>query len=629
MRTTALAALLAAVTALVSAGAAGAATPQPCGNAGLRCLTVDVPLDYADPASGTLGLGVQLLPGQAGRGAVVVLTGGPGQAGLASAGGADAMRDIARITGRRTVISVDQRGTGTTALRCAVADRPAGAARADLTSSAAAAAACARELGERRAFYTTGQSVQDLERIREALGLARWSVGGVSYGTFVASSYARVAPERVERLLLDSTLPLEGSRALDLEPFEAARRITAGLCSGSACPGVGRLPATTSRLVGVLERRAVPGAVVDASGRATRQPFGGPRARGALIGALQSGDLSPAARAAFPAGVRAALRGDATLLNRLSQAGDGASAGPGDFSTALFLATTCDETRVPWSGADPADVRRTAFIGELDAVPPGRFAPFRRTEALGFGPWTLCLGWPEANLYQAPAGDIPATIPTLILSGAEDVRTPTESARRVAARAPGSTLVVVPRRGHSLLTQGERCVEAAVGRFFSGRTVAGSICAGTARLIEPYPVPPARFADLPPARGFDGRTGRTLTAVARTIEDIDPSLQLAPDPGGTTVRSTGLRGGRVIARFSSRAVRVSLRGFSYVPGVTVTGGLRSGPLGPAGTTLRIGGPAAARGTLALAPGGELRGTLGGRPVRARIVASGVVRIPGT
>ena len=628
MRTTALAALLAAVSALVWAAAAGAAAPQPCGNGGLRCLTVDVPLDYADPGSGTLGLGVQILPGQPGRGAVVILTGGPGQAGLARAGGADAMRDIARITGRRTVVSVDQRGTGADALRCAVADRPAGVAPADLTSSAAAAAACARELGDRRAFFTTGQSVQDLERIRGALGLERWGVGGVSYGTFVATSYARMAPERVERLLLDSPLPLEGSRALDLEPFDAARRITAGLCSGGACPGVGPLAATTSRLAAVLERRAVPGAAVDAGGRATRAAFGGPRARGALIGALQSGDLSPAARAAFPAGVRAALRGDATLLNRLSRAGGDASARPGDFSAALFLATTCEETVVPWTGADPADVRRAAFVRELDTVPPGRFAPFRRSEALGYGPWTLCLGWPEANIYQAPAGDIAADIPTLILSGAEDVRTPTESARRVAARAPGSTLVVVPRRGHSLLTQGERCVETAVGRFFAGRAVAGSICAGIPRLIDPYPVPPARLADLPSARGFGGRTGRTLTAVARTIEDIDPSIQLAPDPGGTVVRSTGLRGGRVIARFSPRSARVSLRRFSYVPGVTLTGGLRSGPLGPRGTTLRIGGPAAARGSLTLTSGGELRGRLGGRPVRARVGVSGVERIAG-
>ena len=80
-------------------------------------------------------------------------------------------------------------------------------------SSSGVGAACARQIGLRRTQFTTGQSVQDLERVREALGLERWSVGGVSYGTFVATSYARTFPDRLSAVLAFVTPPDSGPKA--------------------------------------------------------------------------------------------------------------------------------------------------------------------------------------------------------------------------------------------------------------------------------------------------------------------------------------------------------------------------------------------------------------------------------
>ncbi len=42
-------------------------------------------------------------------------------------------------------------------------------------------------------------------------------------------------------------------------------------------------------------------------------------------------------------------------------------------------------------------------------------------------------------------------VPTLILSGADDLRTPTANAREVAAQIPDAQLLVVPNTGHSVL----------------------------------------------------------------------------------------------------------------------------------------------------------------------------------
>jgi hypothetical protein len=58
------------------------------------------------------------------------------------------------------------------------------------------AARCAERLGARRGFHRTVDIVEDLEAVREALGVERISLIGVSYGTLVAQSYAARYPAR-------------------------------------------------------------------------------------------------------------------------------------------------------------------------------------------------------------------------------------------------------------------------------------------------------------------------------------------------------------------------------------------------------------------------------------------------
>jgi hypothetical protein len=81
-----------ALTALVAATAAGFATQgpdpgltnaHPCADApGFTCSTLAVPLDHAGRRSGTLRLAVAVQDGDAPKGTLLFLTGGPGQPGV-------------------------------------------------------------------------------------------------------------------------------------------------------------------------------------------------------------------------------------------------------------------------------------------------------------------------------------------------------------------------------------------------------------------------------------------------------------------------------------------------------------------------------------------------------------------
>ena len=113
--------------------------------------------------------------------------------------------------------------------------------------------------------------------------------------------------------------------------------------------------------------------------------------------------------------------------------------------------------------------------------------------------------------------------------------------------------------------------------------------------------------------GYRGLPGKTLDALTLTLADfvrqaglqVISSLASGNLSGLATLRAGGLRAGWGQLRNSA----LSLHGYSYIPGMTVSGTLTSG-----GAVLRVGGPAAAAGTMRLGPHNSLIGTLGGEHV---------------
>lgn len=167
---------------------------------------------------------------------VVFLHGGPGAAPLESA------NTIERFAGHpfardRDIILYNQRGSRMTApaLDCEALDESRAAYHvADLTLEerdariAANVLACMEEMrgrGRDIDAYDAGANAADLRELRLALGIEKWNVLAVSYGTWMALAAAEIDRQGLRSLILDSVM----SRNSDLFMAEGPRNFSLGL----------------------------------------------------------------------------------------------------------------------------------------------------------------------------------------------------------------------------------------------------------------------------------------------------------------------------------------------------------------------------------------------------------------
>ena len=159
----------------------------------------------------------------------------------------------------RDIVLVDQRGTGRSAagFTCKTPD--------DLALDTAGPDALKRVIDDCQAalthdpkYYTTSVAVQDLDRVRAALGVERWNLYGVSYGTRVAEHYLRRFPGRVRATVLDGVVPPELALGPDVAR-EAQRALTQIFARCAADAGCGTrfpdLPAHFRELLARLDSR--------------------------------------------------------------------------------------------------------------------------------------------------------------------------------------------------------------------------------------------------------------------------------------------------------------------------------------------------------------------------------------
>ncbi|HEY1521160.1 MAG TPA: alpha/beta fold hydrolase [Solirubrobacteraceae bacterium] len=420
---------------------------HPCpGQRAFTCSTLRVPLDHSGRSGGTLALAVgAATAGAAPRGVLLFLSGGPGQPGIPFLTRIQTQLRAA-LAGYRLVM-YDQRGTGAGALRCPALQQAAGAS--DLTAvPAATVTACARSIGSARRYYTTADTVADIETLRAALGVRRLTLDGVSYGTFVAERYALEYPTHVARMVLDSVVPQAGVDPLYRAALARSATVLRSVCKAERC---GWDPAADlSAVVGRLhDGPAVLDALVADSVAAPSYP--------GVLDALHAARAGRAGRLeAFLAAVR---RDEAVPAQFLSQG--------------LHESTLCLELASPW---DPAQARaqRAATLSALAASTPlADLYPFDRATATGNGLAQGCLDWPPTSPSPvpdgAPAAELPA-VPILLLSGERDLSTPLPWARAEAALAPDGQLLEVAGAGHSVqLRARDPEVRRLLARFLSGR----------------------------------------------------------------------------------------------------------------------------------------------------------------
>ncbi|HEY2768256.1 MAG TPA: alpha/beta fold hydrolase [Solirubrobacteraceae bacterium] len=589
----------------------------PCKNSNnFGCAHLTVPLDRSGAMPGTIALAIRrhLAPVGNARSAVIALAGGPGQSAIPFA---DTFSEIlGSILSTRDLIVYDQRGTGLShPLSCHGLEQPHA-----YHSAGALIGACAGQIGPERAFYTTPDSVADIEAIRRAGDYEKLVLYGTSYGTKVALEYAQQYPEHVEALILDSTVTPAGPEPLGRPTFAAVPRILRQLCAFHGCAQITANPVRDlSRLVSRMRRGPVIGRVIDGRGRPHRIGI----SSNDLIELLVAGDFDPILRAEFIAAVRGAIdNDDAALARLLARAQSGGEESGEDFDVPLYLATSCEEQAFPWSRSASPSERLAQAIARLHALPAGVFAPFTAANALAFSDIRACAYWPFAT-PAPPVESAPLpNVPTLILSGAEDLRTPTSGAQAIKAQIPDAHLLVVPNTGHSVLSHASAtCARRALHAQFADKPIVPCPPTPPLPFLKPTPLPPRRLSALAPAHGYSGRAGRTLQAVKLTVADFGRQflLQLLETLGsGNSLNLESLRSGGLRAGWAQVAGgSLSFHDYTYVPGVSLTGIVKT-----ESAKLQIGGSAAAKGTLRLGPHHELVGELGGRHVRLAGIGAG-------
>jgi len=602
-RLLALAAALAVPACFLPAAAQGAATFGPCadGATGFECATVPVPLDRGGVTPGAIELDVRRSRSTGGAPtttAVVPLAGGPGQAATPFA---ESFRSVlGPALASRDLLVFDQRGTGrSTPLSCAALTRPG-------LSEAQAVEQCATQVGPARAFFRTAESVADIETLRIEAGYEKVVLYGVSYGTKVALAYAAAHPSRVEALVLDSVLPVDGPDTLRRATFASLPRVLGELCAGGACPGL------KSSVTGVLSQTARRLARASARGKVTAP--NGRRLNFRVVeqdvfDILLAGDLNPALRAELPGSMRAFLDGDRTPLTRLAVRAQGLTGVASQQRSlpdndVLFLATRCEESLFPYDRAAPRATRIEQARQAITGLPPASYAPFSRTVALNSEMIVPCASWPTASPTPAFGGTPPA-VPTLILEGSTDLRTPLLNGQAVAAQIPGARVLNVPFAGHSVLgAEPAGCATRAVQAFFGGQPVAD--CPAIANPFSPTAKPPTRLSRV----AGRSKATRTVNALLATLTDVRRQFIGDALAAGTGIRVGSRTGGLRAGYAEATRTGFRFRSVSYVPDVRI-----SGFLSDRGTSsFTVSGRAASRGRVRVTAAGRISGTLDGKRI---------------
>jgi pimeloyl-ACP methyl ester carboxylesterase len=566
------------------------------------CATLTVPLDRTGAMPGTVPLHFAIQR-HGPKPVLIALSGGPGQSSVGAASSFAISLDPALRRYRLAVL--DQRGTGESGvLDCPNLQRLR-SLDAFLPSEVGA---CANRIGPRRAFYTTADTVLDIDDLRRALGANKIALMGISYGTHVALQYARAFPDHVSRLILDSIVGPDGPDAFLLDTYRNLPRVLEEQCAHGACRFATRDPVDD---VAALVRRLnasgpIRGDYFDEHGQRRTTQYANPDELAFL---LTAGDLNPYLQASLPAAISAARRGDPTLLMRVRRVGEGGPTKLADLSFGVNAATGCTDVALPYPLATPLPDRPAIAQQALAAIPPTDYDPFDGQTVLRTSYVDDCLQWPGDAVRPPFTGPLP-DVPALLLGGRLDTRTPVENALATKRELPHAEVVTLHGSGHDTLDSDiTGCINRALQLFIADLPV-GHPCVGRDNGVPPTPLPPRSLEDFRSAPGVGGGRGRALFAVLDTATDA--RLTALQDLfAGVAVRGGGLRGGS----FSGDAAfegRLRLRSYAYVPGLNVTGTLTSSE-GTLSGTVRVTGTA--HGTLKLDRRGGATGTLGGRKVR--------------
>lgn len=451
----------------------------------LRCGTVSAPRDHHRPADGSIRLRVlRVAAADAAKrqGTLFVNPGGPGGdprqfAAMLAAIWMHAKPDD-RVHGEKKrmadafdLVAVVPRGMpGSAPLTCAgefpdarsiLLDRtPRNIARWDLLQRRLADACRADPL---HPYISTEQTVYDLDLVRRALGESTFNYLGTSYGTWLGAWYGATYPDKVGRMLLDSSMDYTSSMeenfllTAQAEQERFDRLVVKPAVAASALYGLGE------------DQAAVRGVLATMPYRVQRTWTGEYRSPESLKAALAMSEWlrvqpeldrdSMATRIATDvlhpdAEVNQRIRAEASrMLAALYTPAADDTPSPLPAMSAMLVAVPCNDT--------PGT--RDAGIWHETIARYARDYPAARSGDLV----NACVFWPGPNAVKPPVERLARAGQILIIASEHDTVTPVSGALRMVNALPNASLLVL--RGsdrHSVFTlTDEACVERTGARF--------------------------------------------------------------------------------------------------------------------------------------------------------------------
>jgi pimeloyl-ACP methyl ester carboxylesterase len=455
---------------------------QSCDN-GFQCARLLVPFDYAHPAGKRFSLPVVKLAAsdRAHRvGALVINPGGPGGSGVSYALGAR-NEFPAALRARFDIVGFDPRGVAGSqpALSCltgpqldtflATDDMPSSAAQLAriVTASKQYAARCEQNSGALLPYVGTENAARDMDVLRAALGQAKLTYLGKSYGTYLGAWYAQLFPHRVRALVLDGAFdpdtPALADDMIQARGFQVAlKAFTTSCLAAAGCP-LGAPGSSTEAAEGRLK-----GLIVRANSRPLASHLGnGQVADGAML--LNGVAAALYSRAFWPdlkTGLADAVRGDGSVLLQLADLllernPNGTYANLVDADTAIScLDRPFPRSLAPWQAA----ARQAGQAAPLFGAP------------IVWGNLT-CAYWPVKS-YPLPVIRAAGAPPILVVGTLRDPATPYRWAQALSSDLSSGVLLGWNGDGHTAYGEGSSCVDTIVTGYFVRLTVprSGMVC---------------------------------------------------------------------------------------------------------------------------------------------------------
>ena len=466
----------------------------PCG-APFECATARVPLDYVQPRGATIGIALIRLPAtdRAHRiGSLFVNPGGPGGSGVDFVRAAATAFWSPEVRARFDIVGFDPRGVARSApIDCfksnaqenrLVGPLPAFPVGRQQTVKFISIfekfdANCLQRNATIIRHMATADAARDLDLLRQAVGDARLTYDGVSYGSYLGNTYANLFPTHVRALIIDGVLnPMEWATGHGdgfTVPFSTRLNSAHGAydtllqffryCKASGlsdCAFAGGDPFTKYYTL-LARARAAPITVhghaytfadivnITLGALYNFSPTDFPNLAKLLQALYTNSAVGSTAAAQLIAGLRGS-RPVAAYNNGLDS----------------FLAVACSDTDNP----------HNPFVWPRAAAEQDEQSPYFGSD------WTWasepCATWParDADRYTGPFTHNTSN-PVLVIGNLHDPATPYAGAQAVADMLPNSRLLTLNGWGHTSLGR-SACIDRYITGYLVNQTLppTGTVC---------------------------------------------------------------------------------------------------------------------------------------------------------